>query len=83
MYFFINAVAIFFLRFDEFVHDEIQRVWEMFEETVEFKTHCQYGKRCVVNQGRAQVRQGSRWMLTGVFVQVSRYQIICQTRQCS
>ena len=49
MYFFINAVAIFFLRFDEFVHDEIQRVRKMFEEAVEFETHCQHGKRSVVD----------------------------------
>ena len=49
-YLLVDTVSVLFLRSDKLVHDEIQRVREVFEEAMEFETHGQNCKSRVVDQ---------------------------------
>lgn len=73
----VDAVAVLFLSFDELVHDVIQRVGKVLEIAMEIESHGQNGECCIVDEGGAQVRQGTGRMLTRIFVQVPRNQVVC------
>ena len=76
-HFLVDAMAIFFLGFDELVHYLVQGVREMFEVAVKFVTDGQDSKRGVVDQSRTQIGQSAWRMLTRILVQVACDQVIC------